>query len=53
VISFALDLPKFITREPPPCIWFSMKTKNKMISRYGRMPRIRLQTELLLGTWTL
>ena len=28
VISLALDLPKFITREPPPCIWFSMKRKN-------------------------
>ena len=32
VMSFAFDLPKFITREPPPCIWFSRKKKNKMIS---------------------
>ena len=28
VISLALDLPKFITREPPPCIWLSRKKKN-------------------------
>ncbi len=53
VISFAFDLPKFITRDPPPCIWFSMNTKNKMISRYGTMVKSRLHTELPLGTWTL
>ena len=28
VISLALDLPKFITREPPPCIWFSRKRRS-------------------------
>ncbi len=33
VISLAFDLPKFITREPPPCIWLSRKKKNSAISR--------------------
>jgi hypothetical protein len=32
VMSLAFDLPKFITRDPPPCIWLSRKKKNKMIS---------------------
>ena len=36
VISLARDLPKFITREPPPCIWF-MKTRNsRKIAISGR-----------------
>ena len=35
VISLARDLPKFITRDPPPCIWVSRKKKNSAIIRYG------------------
>ncbi len=38
VMSFALDLPKFMTREPPPCIWFirnrkmtTMRTKGSRV----------------------
>jgi hypothetical protein len=27
VIIFARDFPKFITREPPPCIWFIRNRK--------------------------
>ena len=33
VISLALDLPKFITREPPPCICDSMKKNSRKITR--------------------
>ncbi len=30
-------LPKLMTLEPPPCIWFIMKNQNPRISRIGRM----------------
>ena len=30
-------LPKLMTLEPPPCIWFMMKNQNPMMSRIGRM----------------
>ncbi len=40
VMSLALDFPKFMTREPPPCIWFirnrkttTMRTKGSSESR--------------------
>ena len=33
VISLALDLPKFITREPPPCICDSMKKNSRKMTR--------------------
>ena len=33
----ALLLPKLMTLEPPPCIWFMMKNQNPMMSRIGRM----------------
>ena len=36
VISLALDLPKFITREPPPCIWFMMNRKTSTMTTNGR-----------------
>ncbi len=53
VISLARDLPKFMTRDPPPCIWVSRKKKNKAISRYGRnVPSKRLSSVLLFGIWT-
>ncbi len=35
VISFAFDFPKFITREPPPCIWFIRNRKTITISTNG------------------
>ncbi len=42
VISLALDFPKFITREPPPCIWFIRNRKTTTIrtkgSRESRTP---------------
>ena len=53
VISLALDFPKFITREPPPCIWLSRKKKIRMIRMYGRKLKITPMTVLPLGTWTL
>ena len=33
----ALLLPKLMTLEPPPCIWFMMKIQNPMMSMIGRM----------------
>ncbi len=30
-------LPKLITLEPPPCIWFIMKNQNPRISRMGKI----------------
>ena len=36
-IRFAFDLPKLITREPPPCIWFIRKIQNPKNRRNGRM----------------
>ncbi len=53
VISLALDFPKFITREPPPCIWFMRNRKTRMISRNGSQLRISAKIELPLGTWAL
>ncbi len=35
VISFAFDFPKFITREPPPCIWFIRKRKTTTMRTKG------------------
>ena len=35
-IRFARDLPKLITFEPPPCIWFIRKIQNPISSRIGR-----------------
>ena len=52
--SLALDLPKFMTREPPPCIWF-MRNKNRTSSRMiGRNEKSRLpSTDGLSGCSTL
>ena len=36
-MRFAFDLPKLITREPPPCIWFIRKIQNPKKRRNGRM----------------
>ncbi|MFN8114085.1 MAG: hypothetical protein U0R51_12925 [Solirubrobacterales bacterium] len=36
-IRLARDLPKFMTREPPPCIWFIRKIQNAKIKTKGRM----------------
>jgi len=30
-------LPKLITLEPPPCIWFMMKIQNTMMRANGRI----------------
>ena len=35
-IRFARDLPKLITFEPPPCIWFIRKIQKPISSRIGR-----------------
>ena len=48
VISLALDLPKFITREPPPCIWFMMNRKIRTMMTIGRKLTSRLTQEVLL-----
>ena len=36
-IRFARDLPKLITREPPPCIWFIRNNQNPKKRTNGRM----------------
>ncbi len=36
-IRLAFDLPKFITREPPPCIWFIRKIQKPRKRTKGRM----------------
>ena len=36
-IRLARDLPKLITREPPPCIWFIRKSQNPKKRTNGRM----------------
>jgi len=36
-MRLARDLPKLITREPPPCIWFIRKTQNPKNRTNGRM----------------
>jgi hypothetical protein len=33
--SFALDLPKFMTRLPPPCIWFMKNSRRPTTNRIG------------------
>ena len=38
VMRLALLLPKLITREPPPCIWFIRNSQRPMNSTNGRMP---------------
>ena len=48
VISLAFDLPKFITREPPPCIWFMMNKKISTMMTIGRKLTSRLEEEVLL-----
>ncbi len=50
-------LPKLITLEPPPCIWFMMKNQNARISTTGRTKVSRLLHSGLPGlfdvSWTL
>ncbi len=53
VMSLALDLPKFITREPPPCIWFRKTKKSRKIARNGSQPSSTVQIELPEGALTL
>ncbi len=36
-IRFASDLPKFITFEPPPCIWFIRKIQKPKKRMNGKM----------------
>jgi hypothetical protein len=53
VISLARDLPKFITREPPPCIWFMNTKKSRKITMKGSHPSSTLSSELPCGLFTL
>ena len=50
VTSLALDLPKLITREPPPCIWFMMNRKISTMMTMGRKLTSRLTRKLSWGT---
>ncbi len=36
VMSLAFDLPKFITREPLPCIWFRNTMNSRKMIKNGR-----------------
>ncbi len=47
--SFALDFPKFMTREPPPCTEFMMKNSRNTTSRIGT----RLMSRLTKMFWEL
>ena len=53
VIALAFDLPKFIRRPPPPCIWLKMKTINKISSANGRREMNKVTSRFSLGTTTL
>ena len=53
VMSFALDLPKFMTREPPPCIWFRKTKNSRKMARNGSQPSSSDQNELVLGITAL
>jgi hypothetical protein len=53
VMSFALDLPKFITRDPPPCIWFMMNKKMRTMTTMGSRLKSRLMKRFCFGTSTL
>ncbi len=49
----ALDLPKFMTRLPPPCIWLITKNSRSPTRMNGAM-EIRSWTKMLLPpTWVL
>jgi hypothetical protein len=50
--SLALDRPKFMTREPPPCMLLIRKKKITRISRIGITVNSRLTNQLCRGTWT-
>lgn len=50
VISFALDLPNCMTREPPPCIWFIRKRKTTTMRTKGRREsRIETKGDCFVG----
>ena len=53
VMSFALDFPKFMTREPPPCIWFMMNRKIRTMMTIGRKLTSRPTRKFSVGTVTL
>ena len=42
-------LPKLITLEPPPCIWFMMNSQNPMMSTNGSRYVSRLPHQALPG----
>ncbi len=51
-IRLAFDLPKFITRLPPPCIWFMRKIQKPKKSTKGRI-RVNSESRLELPEpWT-
>jgi hypothetical protein len=52
LISFALDLPNCMTREPPPCIWFMKNRNTAMIRMIGTSVSSRLTSQLCWGTLT-
>ena len=52
-IILALDLPKFMTLDPPPCTWFMKKNSKKtMIAMGSNVARSEIKT-LSLGTLML
>ncbi|CAB4803494.1 unannotated protein [freshwater metagenome] len=52
-IILALDLPKFITLEPPPCTWFIKKNNKKTMMAIGSKEASSESKTLSLGTLTL
>lgn len=49
VMSLALDFPKFMTREPPPCIWFIRNRKTRTMRTKGRSESSTLRNGLVLS----
>lgn len=53
VMSLALDFPKFITREPPPCIWFIRNKKTTTMRTNGSSENSTLRNGLVLSGETV
>ena len=53
VTSLALDLPKLMTFEPPPCIWFIRKKNSRTMIAMGSRVTSRVTRTLCCGLISL
>ncbi|GAA2905948.1 hypothetical protein GCM10020220_114000 [Nonomuraea rubra] len=49
MINLAFDLPKFITREPPPCIWFHQEQEDQHDDDDRQEAHQEAEQDVLLG----